>query len=140
LWDVADSLLMDAAVVKKDLPFPYLTLLLNFDTSEFLRVLSVAFDDPSLSDTIPIWPLTVDLSVSDSQSPKPKGQFLNRQMIIDILLRVMTHSTREFSVLVYLFVFCFRFHFRCNPFAFFLFVGIISRENRRACFTSSLPK
>ena len=84
------------AVVKKELPFPYLRLLINFDFIELLRVLTAAFDDPSLNDLITMWPLTVDLSASDEKSPPPA--FLNRQTIVDILLRLVAHPLGDFSV------------------------------------------
>jgi hypothetical protein len=81
-------------VVKKELPFPYLRLLINFDFAELLRVLTVAFDDACLNDVIPMWPLTVDLSVSNTKANPPA--FLNRQAIVDILLRLVTHPVSDF--------------------------------------------
>jgi hypothetical protein len=73
------------------LPYPYLRLLLHYDPSELVRTLGVAFQDADLEGLVPADPTAATtLGVG--------GATLDRQAIVDMLLRVLTHTEGEFAV------------------------------------------
>jgi len=70
------------------LPYPYLRTLARFDAVELMRTLTVAFRDASLDGTV----------VLTNALDHGAGTPLDRQMVIDILLRVANHTSGEFPV------------------------------------------
>jgi hypothetical protein len=58
----------DLVLTDRDEPYPYLRLLLRFDTEAFLHAMDIAFEDPFLNDS---------------------GRSINRQSIINLMLDVM---------------------------------------------------
>ncbi|RUP52444.1 hypothetical protein BC936DRAFT_138358 [Jimgerdemannia flammicorona] len=65
--------------------YPYLRLLLRFDTKRFLEALEVAFDDP--------WLNGEDLFVSTGNDDEMPGKIVSRQLIVNTLLDVMGGSS-----------------------------------------------
>jgi len=92
-------------IERKRLPFPYLHLLLDFDHLEFFKVLTIAFEDSCLNDTIKMWPTTVDLGFPDIPRKNKSISFFNRQIIIEILIRVILNPVAEFNVNFFFFSF-----------------------------------
>ncbi|KAJ3089151.1 Vacuolar protein sorting-associated protein 8 [Quaeritorhiza haematococci] len=65
-------------------PFPYVRLLLQYDTQEFLKVMGMAFEDVSLNGEIPMQ----DIFGTNNQISFSSFSEINRQFITDTLLTV----------------------------------------------------
>ncbi|KAI9755395.1 MAG: Vacuolar protein sorting-associated protein 8 [Lichina confinis] len=72
-------------------PFPYLRLLLHFDTASFLSALNEAFEDAFLNNA----PETQGRGTGSSLSDRPSSHKMNRQHILSILWEVL--YTEEFG-------------------------------------------
>ena len=75
------------------LPYPYLRLLARFDPVELTRTLAVAFRDSDLDGLV-----ALDPGASGGTTVGLPSSTLDRQAVVDILLRVVTHTEGEFSV------------------------------------------
>ncbi|KAG0328132.1 Vacuolar protein sorting-associated protein 8 [Dissophora globulifera] len=71
--------------------YPYLRLLLRYDSEEFLKVMELAFEDSYLAST------NRDFSQITRNGQDGPGRVMSRQLIINTLLEVLTPSASSFS-------------------------------------------
>ncbi|POG71025.1 Golgi CORVET complex core vacuolar protein 8-domain-containing protein [Rhizophagus irregularis DAOM 181602=DAOM 197198] len=72
--------------------YPYLRIFLRFDTKAFLQALEIAFEDSYLNGVEII--MNGDEYVEEEELP---GKIINRQLLVNILLEVMTSSSYDNS-------------------------------------------
>jgi len=89
----------DAMASDTGLPYPYIRLLARFDSHELVGVMSLAFQDPCIEGMIKL----VEGSV---HSPlNALDTVLERQTVIDILLKVITQASSDFKVFIFFGIF-----------------------------------
>ncbi|KAF9202333.1 Vacuolar protein sorting-associated protein 8 [Haplosporangium sp. Z 27] len=71
--------------------YPYLRLLLRYDSEEFLKVMDLAFEDTYLAST------NRNFSQVSRNGQDGPGRVMSRQLIINTLLEVLTPSASSFS-------------------------------------------
>ncbi|CAG8720712.1 19773_t:CDS:2, partial [Racocetra fulgida] len=71
--------------------YPYLRLFLRFDTKAFLQALEVAFEDSYLNG------VEIIMNSEDYYEEEIPGKIINRQLLVNILLEVMTSGSSETS-------------------------------------------
>lgn len=96
----SDTIVKTSNTPRHEPDFPYLTLLLQFDTSAFLSVLNEAFEDPYLN------PQEASSS-SGRQAPEINGAIstMTRQQILSILLETMSSDVFHADQRIYLDIF-----------------------------------
>lgn len=85
-----------------DIPFPNLLRILDFDASSFLSMLNEAFEDSFLNGSHDQFIKTTSASLSEAQK---SGFSINRPLIVNILLKIMTPPRYEAEDIVYLYMF-----------------------------------
>ncbi|CAG8624407.1 15631_t:CDS:1, partial [Dentiscutata heterogama] len=84
--------------------YPYLRLFLRFDTKAFLQALEIAFEDSYLNG------VEIIMNGDDYYEEEIPGKIINRQLLVNILLEVMTSGfpeTSEFTQTDMSYLYCF---------------------------------